>query len=292
MSTSKEIRNKINSINNTKKITKAMEIVSISKMRKSQDRMYATRPYSNKIKDIIANISSTAAEYSHPFLIKKNVSVKKIGFIIITTNKGLCGSINTNVLRLTINKIQELEAQGNKIEIITIGNKGWNFLNRINANIIANIIQTGDTPHLEDIIGSIKILLDSYKNGKLDLIYIIYTKFISTMKQKAIVEQLLPLITYNKKIKFNKTTYAWDYIYEPNVQSIIDELLIRYVEAIIYKAIVENTASEQSARMVAMNAANNSASEIMNDLKLIYNKTRQAIITKELSEIVAGASAV
>lgn len=289
MATGKEIRGKIKSVENTKKITKAMEMVAASKMRKAQDRMHAARPYSDKIRHIASNLSRANPEYTHPFMVKQD-DAKKVGFIIVTTDKGLCGGMNTNSLRLTVAKIRELEAQGNAVEAVAIGNKGFGFLNRIGAKVVSHVVQVGDTPHLEKLIGPVKVLLDAYQEGKLHAVYLVYTKFINTMRQEPTLQQLLPLSA--DKLQAGGVEHAWDYIYEPDVQSVIDELLVRYVEALIYQAVAENMASEQSARMVAMKAASDNAGNVIGELKLVYNKTRQAAITKELSEIVAGAAAV
>ncbi|MGK5052872.1 F0F1 ATP synthase subunit gamma [Janthinobacterium sp. RB2P8] len=291
MASSKEIRGKIKSVENTKKITKAMEMVAASKMRKAQDRMRAARPYSDKIRNIAANLANANPEYTHPFLAAaQGTQAKAVGFIVVTTDKGLCGGMNTNILRQVTSKSRELEAAGNRIEAVAIGNKGLGFLNRIGVKIIAHAIQTGDTPHLDKLIGPVKVMLEEFQAGKLDAVYLCYTKFINTMKQEPVVEQLLPLTA--DKMVADKSAHSWDYIYEPDAQSIIDELLERYVEALVYQAVAENLASEQSARMVAMKAASDNAGSVIGELKLIYNKTRQAAITKELSEIVAGAAAV
>jgi F-type H+-transporting ATPase subunit gamma len=289
MAAGKEIRGKIKSVENTKKITKAMEMVAASKMRKAQERMRAARPYSDRIRNIAANLAQANPEYSHPFLVTSDNS-KTIGFIIVTTDKGLCGGMNTNALRTVTSKLRALEADGKKIEAVAIGNKGLGFLNRIGARVVSHAIQIGDTPHLDKLIGPVKVMLDAYHDGKLDAVYLVYTKFINTMKQEPVMEQLLPLS--GDQLKADKNSLSWDYIYEPDAQSVIDELLMRYVEALIFQAVAENLASEQSARMVAMKAATDNAGNVISELKLIYNKTRQAAITKELSEIVAGAAAV
>ncbi|MET3118665.1 F-type H+-transporting ATPase subunit gamma [Undibacterium sp. GrIS 1.8] len=289
MASGKEIRGKIKSVENTKKITKAMEMVAASKMRKAQDRMRAARPYSEKIRNITSNLSQANPEYTHPFMVQQDQS-KKVGLIVVTTDKGLCGGLNTNVLRLVTNKLRELEAKGSKIEAVAIGNKGLGFLNRIGAKVVAHAVQLGDTPHLDKLIGPVKLLLDAYQDGKLDAVYLSYTKFINTMKQEPVLEQLLPLTA--DKLAVDKNTHTWDYIYEPDANTVIDELLVRYVEALIFQAVAENMASEQSARMVAMKSASDNAGSVIGELKLVYNKTRQAAITKELSEIVAGAAAV
>ena len=289
MAAGKEIRGKIKSVENTKKITKAMEMVAASKMRKAQERMRAARPYSDKIRNITSNLAQANPEYTHPFLVKQS-SAKTVGVIVVTTNKGLCGGLNTNALRLAATKIRELESQGNKIEAVAIGNKGLGFLNRLGAKVVAHAVQLGDTPHLEKLIGPVKVLLDAYQEHRLDAVYLVYTKFINTMKQEPVLEQLLPLASH--KMTADKDAHSWDYIYEPEAQVVIDELLLRYVEALIYQSVAENLASEQSARMVAMKSASDNAGNVIGELKLIYNKTRQAAITKELSEIVAGAAAV
>jgi F-type H+-transporting ATPase subunit gamma len=291
MASGKEIRGKIKSVENTKKITKAMEMVAASKMRKAQDRMRAARPYSDKIRNIAANLASANPEYTHPFMAQaKSVQAKAVGFIVVTTDKGLCGGMNTNILRMVTQKTRELETAGNKVEAVAIGNKGLGFMNRVGVRVVSHAIQIGDTPHLDKLIGPVKVMLDEYQEGKLDAVYICYTKFINTMKQEPMVQQLLPLSA--DKLEGDKGNHSWDYIYEPEAQTVIDELLVRYVEALVYQAVAENLASEQSARMVAMKAASDNAGSVIGELKLVYNKTRQAAITKELSEIVAGAAAV
>jgi F-type H+-transporting ATPase subunit gamma len=291
MAVGKEIRGKIKSVENTKKITKAMEMVAASKMRKAQDRMRAARPYSEKVRNITANLAGANPEYTHVFMAQaKHVQAKAVGFIVVTTDKGLCGGMNTNILRQVTLKSKELEAAGNRIEAVAIGNKGLGFLNRVGVPIVSHVTQIGDTPHLEKLIGPIKVMLDAYQDGQLDAVYLCYTKFINTMKQEPVVEQLLPLPA--KHMETSPGAISWDYIYEPEAQVVIDELLVRYVEALVYQAVAENLASEQSARMVAMKAASDNAGSVIGELKLVYNKTRQAAITKELSEIVAGAAAV
>jgi F-type H+-transporting ATPase subunit gamma len=289
MATGKEIRGKIKSVENTKKITKAMEMVAASKMRKAQDRMHAARPYSDKIRNVASNLSRANPEYTHPFMVKQE-SAKKVGFVVVTTDKGLCGGMNTNSLRLLTTKMRELEGQGNALEAVAIGNKGLGFLNRISAKVVAHVTHLGDTPHLDKLIGPVKVLLDAYQEGALDAVYLVYTKFINTMKQEPTLLQLLPLTS--DRLEADSGAHSWDYIYEPDVETVIDELLVRYVEALIYQSVAENMASEQSARMVAMKSASDNAGNVIGELKLVYNKTRQAAITKELSEIVSGAAAV
>ena len=291
MAAGKEIRGKIKSVENTKKITKAMEMVAASKMRKAQERMRAARPYSDKVRNITANLATANPEYTHAFMAQaKDVDAKAVGFIVVTTDKGLCGGMNTNVLRQVTQKSRELEAAGKRIEAVAIGNKGLGFLNRVGVKIVSSVTQIGDTPHLEKLIGPIKVMLDAYQDGQLDAVYLCYTKFINTMRQEPVIEQLLPLPAGH--LQADSSAHAWDYIYEPEAQVVIDELLVRYVEALIYQAVAENLASEQSARMVAMKAATDNAGNVIGELKLVYNKTRQAAITKELSEIVSGAAAI
>ena len=287
MAGSKEIRTKIKSVQNTRKITKAMEMVAASKMRRAQERMRATRPYVEKIRNIAANISHANPEYRHPFLVSRD-SVKRVGIIVVTTDKGLCGGLNTNALRLAMNKIKELETQGEEIEVCTIGNKGLGFMQRLGAQISSQVTGLGDKPHMDNLIGAVKVMLDGYTNDRFDRLLIIYTKFINTMKQEAVVEQVLPLAGD----ALVAPAGTWDYIYEPDAQGVLDQVLTRYIEALIYQSVAENMASEQSARMVAMKAASDNAGSVIDELTLIYNKTRQASITKELSEIVGGAAAV
>ena len=289
MAGSKEIRTKIKSVQNTRKITKAMEMVAASKMRKAQDRMRQSRPYADKVRNIAAHLAGANPDYQHPFLVRRD-TVKKAGIIVVTTDKGLCGGLNTNVLRLVTNQLRELERQGVQVEASAIGNKGFGFLSRIGARIVSHVVQLGDTPHLEKLIGPVKILLDAYAAGEIDVVYIGYTRFINTMKQEPVLEQLLPLSA--DRLQEESPEYAWDYIYEPDAQTVLDELLLRYVESLVYQAVAENMASEQSARMVAMKAASDNAGNVIKELQLIYNKSRQAAITKELAEIVGGAAAV
>jgi F-type H+-transporting ATPase subunit gamma len=288
----KEIRGKIKSVENTKKITKAMEMVAASKMRKAQDRMRSARPYANKVRDIAANLGKANPEYTHAFM--KLNDAKSAGFIVVTTDKGLCGGMNTNVLRAVTTKLKDQQASGMSTQAVAIGNKGLGFLNRIGAKVVSHVTQLGDTPHLDRLIGPVKVLLDAYAEGKVNAVYLCYTRFINTMRQEPVVEQLLPLSAEKMRAEAQAsgTQHGWDYLYEPDAQTVIDDLLLRYVEALVYQAVAENMASEQSARMVAMKAATDNAGNVIAELKLVYNKTRQAAITKELSEIVAGAAAV
>ena len=288
MAAGKEIRGKIKSVENTKKITKAMEMVAASKMRKAQERMLAARPYSEKVRNIAAHLGEANPEYVHPFMQLNDA--KKAGVIVVTTDKGLCGGMNTNVLRVVTNKLRELQDAGISAETVAVGSKGLAFLNRIGAKVVSQATALGDQPVLDKLVGPVKVLLDQYAEGKINAVYLCYTKFINTMKQESVVEQLLPLS--NEQMQAEKTGASWEYIYEPDAQSVIDDLLVRYVESLVYQAVAENMASEQSARMVAMKAATDNAGNVISELKLVYNKTRQAAITTELSEIVAGAAAV
>ena len=289
MAAGKEIRGKIKSVENTKKITKAMEMVAASKMRKAQDRMRAARPYAEKVGNIAANLSKANPEYRHPFMVA-NPDAKSVGFVVVTTDKGLCGGLNTNLLRAATGKLKEVESAGQKSEVVAIGNKGLGFMNRIGAKVVAHATQLGDSPQLEKLVGPVKTLLDAYADGKLSAVYLCYTRFVNTMKQEPVVQQLLPLTA--ESLETDAAGHAWDYLYEPDAPTVINELLVRYTEALVYQAVAENMASEQSARMVAMKAATDNAGTLIGELTLVYNKTRQAAITTELSEIVSGAAAI
>jgi len=286
-------------------------MVAASKMRKAQDRMRASRPYADKIRNVAAHLSLAHSEYKHPFLIKRE-NVKNIGIIVVSSDKGLCGGLNTNVLRLSINQMKSWEAEGKALTVSAIGNKGYAFMNRVGATVKSHITGLGDVPHLETLIGTIKVMLDAYTSGEIDQLHICYTRFINTMKQEPVLEQLLPLTserlgTHAEQEKTEALTTSaviksalqigaakghWDYIYEPESKPVIDQLMVRYIESLVYNAVAENMASEQSSRMVAMKSASDNAKEVIGDLKLIYNKARQAAITKEISEIVGGAAAV
>ncbi|MFH1605442.1 MAG: F0F1 ATP synthase subunit gamma [Pseudomonadota bacterium] len=287
MAGSREIKNKIKSVQNTRKITKAMEMVAASKMRKAQERTRAARPYAEKIRNVAAHLSHANPEYRHPYLVTRD-SVKRVGIIIVTADKGLCGGLNTNVLRMALSKMRQWEADGESFEVCCIGNKGLGFMQRLGTNIVSQVTGLGDRPHMERLIGALKIMLDGYIEDRFDRLEIFYTKFINTMKQEPVMEQLLPLSGET----LGAPEGSWDYISEPDAKSVLDQTLTRYIEALIYQTVTENMASEQSARMVAMKAASDNAGNVIDELTLIYNKTRQAGITKELSEIVAGAAAV
>jgi len=292
MAVGKEIRGKIKSFENTKKITKAMEMVSASKMRKAQERMRAARPYADKIRNIAANLSQANPEYRSAYM-RKPSNTKVTGFIVVTTDKGLCGGLNTNILRAVTNKMRDQQAEGRTAQAVAIGNKGNGFLNRIGVTVVSHATHLGDRPQIEKLIGPVKVMLDAFVEGRVDAVYLCYTRFINTMKQEPVIEQLLPLSAERlQQTAAEKAQYAWDYIYEPDAAAVIDELMTRYIEALVYQAVAENMASEQSARMVAMKSATDNAGNLINEFKLIYNKTRQAAITKELSEIVGGAAAI
>jgi F-type H+-transporting ATPase subunit gamma len=287
MAGSKEIKTKIKSVQNTRKITKAMEMVAASKMRKAQERTRAARPYADKIRNVAAHLSHANPEYRHPYMVTRD-TVQKVGIIVVTADKGLCGGLNTNVLRMALAKMREWEAQGESFEVCCIGNKGLGFMQRLGANVVSHVVGLGDKPHMEKLIGALKIMLDGYTQDRFDRVEIFYTKFVNTMKQEPVMEQLLPL----SGERLGSPEGSWDYIYEPDAKAVLDQTLTRYVEALIYQSVTENMASEQSARMVAMKAASDNAGSVIDELTLVYNKSRQAAITKELSEIVAGAAAV
>jgi F-type H+-transporting ATPase subunit gamma len=283
----KEIRMKIRSVQNTRKITKAMEMVAASKMRKAQERMRAVRPYAEKIRNVAAHLSHANPEYRHPFLVDRD-DIKRVGIIVITTDKGLCGAMNTNALRVVLQQYKDWQAQGEEVDVCCIGNKGLGFMQRLGSNVLAQVVQIGDRPHLDRLIGAVKVMLDGYTQGKFDRVMLVYTRFINTMKQEPVLEQLLPL----SGDRLGAPEGTWDYLYEPEAKVVLDDVLTRYIEAIILQSVAENMASEQSARMVAMKAASDNAATLIDELTLIYNKNRQAAITKEISEIVGGAAAV
>jgi F-type H+-transporting ATPase subunit gamma len=283
----KEIRMKIRSVQNTRKITKAMEMVAASKMRKAQERMRHARPYGEKIRNVAAHISHSNPEYRHPYLVARD-TVKRVGIIVITTDKGLCGALNTNLLRMVLAQYKQWQAEGEEIEACALGNKGFGFMQRLGAKITSHAVQLGDRPQMERLIGAVKLMLDGYTSDRFDRLMLAYTRFINTMKQEPVIEQLLPL----SGERLGSPESAWDYLYEPEARAVLDQVMTRYIEALIFQAVAENMASEQSARMVAMKAASDNAGKLIDELTLIYNKNRQAGITKELSEIVGGAAAV
>ncbi len=297
----KEIRNKIKSVQNTRKITKAMEMVAASKMRKAQDRMRAGRPYATKVRDIAANLMQAHPDYRHAYMVERGV--RAVGVVVVSTDKGLCGGLNTNIMRLVLARYKEFQEQGLEVQFTALGSKGAGTLGRIDAKVVSQEVQLGDQPNMERLIGAIKVQLDDFVDGKIDAVYLATNRFVNTMKQDPVFVRLLPLPN-DLENPFQpqgeqaatgnvaQSQYGWDYIYEPDAKSVIDDLLLRYVEGLVYQAVAENMASEQSARMVAMKAASDNAKKVIEDLQLVYNKTRQAAITKEISEIVGGAAAV
>ncbi|MEN8169339.1 MAG: F0F1 ATP synthase subunit gamma [Pseudomonadota bacterium] len=287
MASGKEIRTQIKSVKNTQKITRAMEMVAASKMRKAQERMAATRPYAENIRRVIAHLAQANPEYTHPFMIEREV--KRVGMIIISTDRGLCGGLNTNMFKAGLSKMKELREQGVEVQLSTIGSKGLGFFKRVGGNIVTEVSHLGDAPRLEDVIGSVKVMLDAYTNGEIDQLIVVYNEFVNTMTQNAQVEQLLPISAEESE---KELEHHWDYIYEPDAKDVLDGLLMRYVESLVYQGVVENIACEMAARMVAMKAATDNAGDMIGGLELAYNKARQAAITQELSEIVSGASAV
>ena len=296
MAGSKEIRNKIKSVQNTRKITKAMEMVAASKMKKAQDRMRATRPYTLRAMQIAMHLAKANTEYRHPFLVKRDV-VRRVGVIVTTTDKGLCGGLNTNVLRLMLQQHKEWRAAGIEVDYVAIGSKGLGFLSRLGANVVSSVVHLGDRAHLAKLIGPVKILLDKYMAGAIDEVHVFSTVFVNTMRQEARQTRMLPIPEHfhtpsGAELASDVQRGTWDYIYEPDAKTLLDAMLLRYVEALVFQMVNENMASEQSARMVAMKAASDNAVTIIDELQLIYNKSRQAAITKELAEIVGGAAAV
>ena len=296
MAGSKEIRNKIKSVQSTRKITKAMEMVSASKMKKAQDRMRASRPYVERALQIAMHVAKANTEYKHPFLVRRD-DVKRVGAIVVTTDKGLCGGLNTNVLRLLLNQHKEWRGKGIEVDYCAIGAKGVGFLSRLGANVVSQVVQLGDRPRLDRMVGPVKVLLDEYVEGNLDEVHIFFTTFINTMKQEPRHGKMLPIPeqfrTATGEIrKADAAAGSWDYIYEPDARELLDGMMRRYLESTVFQMVNENMASEQSARMVAMRAASENAGTIIDELQLIYNKSRQAAITKELAEIVGGAAAV
>ena len=286
MAAAKEIRTKIASVKNTQKITKAMEMVAASKMRKAQERMAAARPYADKMRNVVAHIAHANSEYKHPFLIQRDV--KRIGAIVVTTDRGLCGGLNGNLFRQALRQFQKWEGEGKELDLAVIGTKGVGFFTRIGGRVVGQVSALGDSPQLEQLIGTIKIMLDAYDEGRVDQVFLIYNQFVNRMTQKPSFEQLLPLpLSESDDLK-----HHWDYIYEPEAREVMDHLLSRYIESMVYQGVVENIACEQAARMVAMKSASDNAGKLIDELQLIYNKARQAAITQELSEIVAGAAAV
>lgn len=288
MAGAKEIRNKIGSVKSTQKITKAMEMVAASKMRRSQDAMEASRPYAETMRKVIGHVANANLEYRHPYLEEREA--KRVGYIIISTDRGLCGGLNINLFKKAVNDMREWSAKGAEVELAVVGSKATAFFNNSGAKVAAQVSGLGDRPSLEDLIGSVGVMLKKYDEGELDRLYVVFNKFENTMVQEPTIDQLLPLPKSNSEDM--QRTHSWDYIYEPEPKPLLDTLLVRYVESQVYQGVVENLASEQAARMIAMKAATDNAGDIIDDLELVYNKARQAAITQELSEIVSGAAAV
>ena len=287
MAGAKEIRTKIASVKSTQKITRAMEMVAAAKMRKAQDRMGQSRPYADKMRQIVGHVASANPEYTHDFM--KTREVKKIGYIIVSSDRGLCGGLNTNLFRRLVRDIKALRESGNEIKYCLVGNKALGFFRRVGGEVLAQVTHLGDQPHVEDLVGTIKVMLDAFSNGEVDEIRLAYNTFVNTMTQEPTISKLVPLAAGEDE---DKLKHHWDYIYEPGSREVLDALLVRYIESIAYQAVVENAACEQSARMVAMKAATDNAGNMIDELQLIYNKARQAAITQEISEIVGGAAAV
>ena len=288
MASGKEVRTKIKSIQNTQKITKAMEMVAASKMRKAQDRMAASRPYSDKMRQVIHHLAFAHTEYKHPYLLERN-EVKRVGYIIISTDRGLCGGLNTNEFKAVLKSVIEWSEQGVEVDYCTIGTKAAGFFKRMKGDIVSQAGHLGDAPTVNDLIGSVKVMLDAYNEGKIDRLYIAYNEFVNTMTQEPRVNQLLPVVSIKEE---DELKHHWDYIYEPDAKDVLDGLMVRYIESLVYQGVTENIACEMAARMIAMKAATDNAGELINDLQLVYNKARQAAITQEISEIVSGAAAV
>lgn len=286
MAVGKEIRTKISSIKNTQKITKAMEMVAASKMRKAQDRMVAARPYAARMRQVVAHLAQANAEFQHPYMEAR--PVKRVGLIIVSSDRGLCGGLNANLFRNTLAKLKEFQAAGTEVDLTLIGNKAMGFFSRVGGRVVSQTSGLGDTPHLEELIGSVRVMLDAFDNGEIDALYLVCNEFVNSMTQKPRFDQVLPL----PPVEDGDLGHHWDYIYEPDAQEVVEALLVRYIESQVYQGVVENVACEQAARMVAMKAASDNAGKLIDELQLVYNKARQAAITQELSEIVAGADAV
>jgi F-type H+-transporting ATPase subunit gamma len=287
MAAGKEIRTKIGSVKNTQKITKAMEMVAASKMRKAQERMRAARPYADKMRNVVAHVANANTEYKHPFLVPRE-QVKRIGVIVVTSDRGLCGGLNGNLFRNALRQFKNWEDEGKELDLCVIGNKGISFFGRIGANIVGSTNQIGDAPMLEDLIGTVRVMLDAYIEGRVDQVYLVYNQFVNSMTQSADIEQIIPLVPEQSE----EMSHHWDYIYESGTEDVMEQLLSRYIESLVYQGVAENIACEQAARMVAMKAASDNAGTLIDELQLVYNKARQAAITQELSEIVSGAAAV
>ena len=287
MASGREIKTKIKSVQNTRKVTRALEMVSASKIRKAQDRMKASRPYARAMKQVIGHLAQANSEYQHPFLVER-AEIKRVGYIIVSSDRGLAGGLNNNLFRKVLGEVRQWQDKGAEVDVVTIGQKASSFFRRIKVNMLASVTHLGDKPQLEQLVGVVKVMLDAYESGKVDRVYLVYNDFVNTMTQRAAFDQLLPLPAADTQI----THHDWDYIYEPDAATVLEHVLTRYVESLVYQAVLENVASEHAARMVAMKSASDNATKLIGDLQLVYNKARQAAITQEISEIVGGAAAV
>ena len=287
MASGREIKTKIKSVQNTRKVTRALEMVSASKIRKAQDRMKTSRPYAQAMKQVIGHLAQASTDYQHPFLVERE-QVKRVGYIVISSDRGLAGGLNNNLFRKTVAEMHGWQEKGAEIDVVTVGQKAGAFFRRVNVNMAASVANIGDQPKLETLIGVIKVMLDAYTEGKVDRVYLVYNRFINTMTQKASFDQLLPLPAAEKQV----ASHDWDYLYEPDAATVLEHVITRYIESLVYQAVLENVASEHAARMVAMKAASDNANKMIGTLQLVYNKARQAAITQEISEIVSGAAAV
>ncbi|RYZ70519.1 MAG: F0F1 ATP synthase subunit gamma [Lysobacteraceae bacterium] len=287
MASGREIKTKIKSVQNTRKVTRALEMVSASKIRKAQDRMKASRPYARAMKQVIGHLAQANSEYQHPFLVERS-EIKRVGYIIVSSDRGLAGGLNNNLFRKTLGEVRQWQDKGAGVDVVTIGQKASAFFRRIKVDMLASVTHLGDRPQVEQLVGVVKVMLDAYESGKVDRVYLVYNDFVNTMTQRAAFDQLLPLPASDTQF----TQHDWDYIYEPDAATVLEHVLTRYVESLVYQAVLENVASEHAARMVAMKSASDNATKLIGDLQLVYNKARQAAITQEISEIVGGAAAV
>ncbi|MCD9085790.1 F0F1 ATP synthase subunit gamma [Stenotrophomonas sp. SY1] len=287
MASGREIKTKIKSVQNTRKVTRALEMVSASKIRKAQDRMKTSRPYAQAMKQVIGHLAQASTDFQHPFLVERE-NVKRVGYIVISSDRGLAGGLNNNLFRKAVAEMRTWQEKGAEIDMVTVGQKASVFFRRVNVNMVGSVTHIGDQPKLETLIGVIKVMLDAFTEGKVDRVYLVYNRFINTMTQKASFDQLLPLPASETQV----ASHDWDYLYEPDAATVLEHVITRYIESLVYQAVLENVASEHAARMVAMKAASDNANKLIGTLQLVYNKARQAAITQEISEIVGGAAAV
>jgi len=287
MAGGREIKTKIKSVQNTRKVTRALEMVSASKIRKAQDRMKTSRPYAQAMKQVIGHLAQASTDYTHPFLVQRD-TVKRVGYIVISSDRGLAGGLNNNLFRKMLGEVRQWQDKGAGIDVVTIGQKASVFFRRLKVDMVGSVSHLGDVPQLEQLIGVIKVMLDAFTEGKIDRVYLVYNRFVNTMTQKASFDQLLPLPAAESQVAH----HDWDYLYEPDAATVLEHVMTRYIESLVYQAVLENVASEHAARMVAMKAASDNANKLISTLQLIYNKARQAAITQEISEIVGGAAAV